>query len=213
MGKFKKLNCSSASVVKTTVPTFSLVKLNDTEYGDTYQVLFKDIGTKSVYFFISEYQLLPEIIPSESAGGRKVGPNGIVDITKVDQYTLARIPTSGYFSVVAFNNCQMSSDVYTYFFPGTGYVSDTGVYQLAHTKTLEKLFDCPDSTDNFGTVTNDENGSEVFAIHPFKQIKHNVRVIACGSDTTVYCNNEAKNAYLITEVDECANAGTPMSRE
>lgn len=213
MGKFKKLNCSSPSVVKTTVPTFSLIKLNNSEYGDTYQVLFRDIGTKKVYYFISEYELLKEIIPSESAGGKRVSTNGIIDITKVDQITTARIPTSGYFSVVAFNNCEMSSNVYTYYFPGTGYVSNTGVYQLAHTKTLEKLFDCPDSTDNFGTVTNDQDGSEVFAIHPFKQIKHNVRVIACGSDTTVYCNNEPKNAYLITEVDECANAGTPMSRE
>ena len=116
--------------------------------------------------------------------------------------------------MVAFNNCEKSSDVYTYYFQGSGYEeTGTGLYELRNTKPLNKLFDCPDSSDNFGWVTDDNSGAEYAALHPFKYIKNGVRVMACGSNTNIICDGQRYNSYLITEVDDCGNSGTGLSLE
>jgi len=213
VGKYKKIDCGSTIPNKTTVPPFILRQRNDLTYGKTYEIKFTDMGRKRVYYFQSKRELLKDLIPSDSSGGKLTDAYGVIDITEKGEYD-PRVPYSGYFSIVAFNNCERSSDVYTYKFPGTGgYMNDVASYDLVWTKPLNKLFDCPDSTDNFGTVTDDQSGSEYYAMHPFKYIKHDVRVIACNSNMTVVCNGMLKNAYAITEVDDCANAGTGMSRE
>jgi len=228
VGKFKKLNCSAPSIAKTTVPPF---QLQSYEYGNVgeikthYQIKFFDVGTKKVYYFQTDQELLPDLIPSDSAGGSLVQSNGILDITNQGIVNITQpdgsivptnitIPYSGYFSVVAFNNCEMSSDVYTYkLAPADKYVNGIAPVVLVNRKPLSKLFDCPNSDDNFGIVTDDQTGAEYYAIHPFKYIKHDVRVIAAKSNLTVVCNGELKSAYVITEVDECANAGTGLARE
>lgn len=212
VGKFKKLNCSSPSVAKTTIPPFTLRKRNDSQYGTTYEIVFTNIGTRKIYYFQTDRTLLKDLIPSDSAGGKVANSNGIVDITAI--VNNGRLPYSGYFSMVAFNNCEKSSNVLTYSFPGPNqYVDGEAPYTLVNTKTLDRLYDCPDSNDNFGIVTDDATGAEFYATHPFKYVKHDVRVIACQSNLTVVCNNETKSAYAITEVDDCSNAGTGLSRE
>lgn len=231
VGKYKKLNCSSPSVTKTTIPPFTLKKLilsdGQTANGTitTYQLKFTDIGQKRVYVFKTEEQLLPDLIPSDSAGARLVPSDGIIDLTtnqsigvlQLDGSILpssVNVPYNGLIAMVAFQDCQMSSNVMTYGLPTSGEYS-TGIANptLIHQKVLNKLFDCPDSTDNFGIVTDDQGGAEYYAMHPFKYIKHGVRVIACPSDLQVVCNSEFRGAYAITEVDDCSNAGTPLARE
>ena len=228
VGKFKKLNCSAPNITKTTVPPF---QLQSYEYGNVgeettqYQIKFFDVGTKKVYYFQSDQEFLPDLIPSDSAGGKLVQSNGILDITNQEVTNVTQpdgsivpttitIPYSGYFSVVAFNNCEMSSDVYTYqLAPADKYVNGVAPVVLVNRKPLSKLFDCPNSDDNFGIVTDDQTGAEYYALHPFKYVKHDVRVVASKSNLTVVCNGEMVSAYVITEVDECANAGTGLARE
>lgn len=212
VGKFKKLNCSDPNIQKTSVPPFTIRKRQDSQYGTTYEMVFTNIGTRKVYYFQTDKTFLKELIPSDSAGGKIASSNGIVDITLTQNNI--RVPYSGYFAVVAFNNCEKSSDVFTYSFPGPDqYVNGTAPYTLVNTKTLDRLFDCPNSNDNFGIVTDDATGAEFYATHPFKYVKHDVRVVACQSSLTITCNNESKPSYVITEVDDCANAGTGLSRE
>jgi hypothetical protein len=211
VGKFKKQNCGPAEVTKTVVPSFNAVKKKI--FGkDFYQLKFTNIGYKRVFCFKSENELLKDLIPSDSAGGKMVSPDGTLDINiSINGGTL---PYSGYLSVVAFSNCEKSSDVYTYKLPGSGqYPDGTGTVTQVYQKALNKLYDCPNSDDNFGVVTDDQTGFEFYATHPFKYIKHNVRVIACKSNTEVICNNERKSSYLIVETDDWANAGTSISRE
>lgn len=213
VGKFKKLNCSDPEIQKTAAPNFDLISDPEGEYGQTYYIRFNNLGKKRVFYLKTNNELLKDLIPSDSSGGKLTPANGRLDITEVIP-DKGRLPYSGYFSLVQFNNCEKSSDVYTYKFPAVDqYISDTGRYTLVHQKSLNRLFDCPDSSDNFGMVTDDETGSEYYAIHPFKFIKHNVRVIACKSNLTITCNGQKSNAYVITEVDDCANTGTGLSRE
>jgi hypothetical protein len=186
---------------------------------------FYDIGSKKVYFFQTDQQYLPDLIPSEAAGGRIVQSDGVLDLTNYAitdvsnpdgsiTPTEVTIPYSGYFSVVAYNNCEMSSDVYTYKLAAPDkYILGMAPAVAMHRKPLSKLFDCPNSDDNFGVVTDDQSGAEYYAMHPFKYVKHDVRVIAMKSNMTVVCNGEMQSAYAIIEVDECANAGTGLSRE
>lgn len=211
VGKFKKQNCGPAEVVKTEVPSFVTVKKQ--VFGkDFYQLKFTNIGYKRVFCFKTENELLKELIPSDSAGGKMVSPDGTLDINiSINDGTL---PYSGYLAVVAFSNCEKSSDVYTYRLPGSGqYPDGTGTVTQVHQKALNRLYDCPNSDDNFGLVTDDQTGFEFYATHPFKYIKHNVRVVACKSNLEVICNNERKSAYVIVETDDWANAGTSISRE
>jgi len=178
------------------------------------------------YYFKTNFEYLPNLIPSDAAGGSIVDANGYVDITQYINGTgvANSFPYSGYFSIVAFNNCEWSSNVYTYQFPPTGDYSNigttqpdgttaTGNYKLISIRTLDRLYDCPQSNDNFGMVTDDQTGREFYAMHPFKFIKHNVRVVACPSNIAVICQGEQRTAYVISEVDEYANAGTSYSRE
>lgn len=222
VGKFKKLNCSSPTVKKTDVPSFVIRKRLDSKSNDIYEIKFTSLGPKRVYYFQTDQLLLKDLIPSDAAGGKIAGANGVIDIT--ENINNVRLGYSGYFSVVAFNNCEKSSDVFTYKFPNSGQYTDIGstlpdgsvslgAYQLVHQKPLNKLFDCPESDDNFGTVTDDQTGAEFYAMHPFKYLKHNVRVVACASNLQVICNQKSYNAYVITEVDEAANAGTSLTRE
>jgi hypothetical protein len=211
VGKFKKQNCGPAEVAKTEVPPFVTVKKQ--VFGkDFYQLKFTNIGYKRVFCFKTENELLKELIPSDSAGGKMVSPDGTLDINiSINDGTL---PYSGYLAVVAFSNCEKSSDVYTYRLPGSGqYPDGTGTVTQVHQKALNRLYDCPNSDDNFGLVTDDQTGFEFYATHPFKYIKHNVRVVACKSNLEVICNNERKSAYVIVETDDWANAGTSISRE
>lgn len=221
VGKFKKLNCSVPTVVKTTVPSFTLRKKTISN-TNSYEIKFDSVGTKRIFYFQTDQLYLKDLIPSDAAGGKVVSSLGTVDITNTINGNA--LPYSGYFAVSAFNNCEMSSDVYTFKFPNSGDYVDlsttqpdgttaNGVATLVSYKPLNKLFDCPQSNDNFGIVTDDQTGSEYFAMHPFKFIKHDVRVIACGSNIEVICNNTRKTAHVITEVDDCANAGTSVSRE
>lgn len=211
VGKFKKQNCGPSEVAKTEVPPFNVVKKKIAD-KDSYQLKFTNIGYKRVFCFKSEQELLKDLIPSDSAGGKMASPDGTLDINvSINGGTL---PYSGYLAIVAFSNCEKSSDVYTYKLPGSGqYPDGTGTVTLVHQKSLNKLYDCPNSDDNFGLVTDDQTGSEFYATHPFKYIKHNVRVVACKSNLEVICNNERKSAYVIVEVDDWANAGTSISRE
>lgn len=212
VGKYKKLNCGPTEAPKTTIPSFTLRSYGETN-NKSYEIKFSEVGQTRIYYFATDQELLRDLIPSDSAGGTLSDAYGVIDITEKGVRN-DRVPYSGYFSIVAFKNCERSSDVYTYKFPGTGsYVNDVASYDLVWVKPLNRLFDCPDSTDNFGTVTDDQTGGEVYAMHPFKYIKHDVRVVACGSNLRVVCNGQFKDAYVITEVDDCANAGTGMSRE
>ena len=213
VGKFKKQNCSVAVVPKTILPPFQSIKASGVGGGkDSYKLKFTNIGYKRVFCFKSENELLKDLIPSESSGGKMAAPDGTLDINvSINDGVL---PYSGYIAVVAFANCEKSSDVYTYKMPGSGeYPDGTGTPTLVHQKPLNKLYDCPTSDDNFGVVTDDQTGFEFYATHPFKYIKHNVRVIACKSNIEVICNNERKSSYLIVETDDWANAGTSISRE
>lgn len=231
VGKYKKLNCSSPSVTKTEIPDFTLNKLTLSDGGTSggmitqYQLRFTDLGQRRVYVFKTEEQLLPDLIPSDSAGARLVPSDGIIDITTNQSIGVLQmdgsikpssvtVPYNGLIAMIAFQDCQMSSNVMTYGLPSSGgYLNGSGTPKLLHQKVLNRLFDCPDSTDNFGIVTDDQGGAEYYAMHPFKYVKHGVRVIACPSDLQVVCNNEFKGAYAITEVDDCSNAGTPLARE
>jgi hypothetical protein len=221
VGKFKKLNCSSPTITKTSVPSFTLRK-KSISGTNAYEIKFDGIGTKRVFYFQTDQLYLKDLIPSDAAGGKVVSSLGTVDITNTINGN--KLPYSGYFAVCAFNNCEMSSDVYTFKFPNSGDYIDlsttqpdgttaNGVANLVSYKPLNKLFECPQSDDNFGIVTDDQTGGEYFAMHPFKFIKHNVRVVACGSNLDVICNNTKKTALVITEVDDCANTGTSVSRE
>ena len=213
VGKFKKQNCSVPVVPKTIMPPFQAIKATSVAGGkDSYKLKFTNIGYKRVFCFKSENELLKDLIPSESSGGKMAAPDGTLDINvSINDGVL---PYSGYIAVVAFANCEKSSDVYTYKMPGSGqYPDGTGTPTLVHQKPLNKLYDCPTSDDNFGVVTDDQTGFEFYATHPFKYIKHNVRVIACKSNIEVICNNERKSSYLIVETDDWANAGTSISRE
>jgi hypothetical protein len=222
VGKFKKMNCSSANVPKTAVPDFIIRKRLDSQNQGIYEVKFTNLGAKRVYYFQTDQLFLKDLIPSDAAGGRLANSNGIIDIT--ESINKVSVAYSGYFSLVAFNNCEMSSDVFTYKFPNSGQYADIGstlpdgtvsigAYQMVYQKPLSKLFDCPESDDNFGTVTDDQTGAEFYAMHPFKYLKHNVRVVACASNLKVICNQKSYSAYVITEVDEAANAGTSLTRE
>jgi len=223
VGKFKKMNCSSPNVVKTTVPDFIIRKRIDGQSNQgIYEVKFSNIGPRRVYYFQTDNLFLKDLIPSDSAGAKLAKSDGIIDIT--ESINKVYMGYSGYFSVVAFNNCEMSSDVFTYKFPNSGEYADIGstlpdgsvsigAYQMVYQKPLNKLFDCPESDDNFGTVTDDQTGAEFYAMHPFKYLKHNVRVVACASNLKVICNQKSYSAYVITEVDEAANAGTSLTRE
>lgn len=215
IGIYRKRNCSDPSMQNTQLPEFSITK-NDNTDPPRYQINFKDIGKRKVFYLKTDNLLLKDLIPSDSAGGSLVGADGIEDITEtktIDDNTI-RVPYSGYISMVAFNNCERSSDVFTYYFYGSGYEeTGTGLYELKNTKSLYKVFDCPDSTDNFGFVTDDNGGGEYAALHPFKYIKNGVRVMACGSTATVICDGQKYNAHLITEVDDCNNSGTGLSLE
>lgn len=228
VGKFKKINCSSPSIKKTTIPPFELQSFDYGNVGEVtkrFQIKFYEVGTKRVYYFQSDEQLLPDLIPSEAAGGRIVQSDGILDITNYAVTDITEpdgsvtateitLPYSGYFSVVAFNNCEKSSDVYTYkLAPPDKYNAGLAPVVAINRKPLDKLFDCPDSTDNFGVVTDDQSGAEFYAMHPFKYVKHDVRVIAMKSNMVVVCNGEMQSAYAIIEVDESANAGTGLARE
>lgn len=211
VGKFKKVNCGPTTIDKTAVPPMTIVK-STVQGTDSYSLKFTDIGARRVFYMKTDRELLKDLIPSDSAGGKMVSSLGTLDIT--EKLNDNRYPYSGYFSLVAFANCQKSSDVYTYKFPNSGeYVSGTGVPVLVNQKSLNKLYDCPKSDDNFGIVTDDQTGSEYYATHPFKFIKHNVRVVACGSNLEVVCNGVKYTSYVISEVDDCANAGTSVSRE
>lgn len=221
VGKFKKLECSNPNIAKTTIPPFTVRKIG-TGNTASYKLKFENVGTKKIYYFKTNFEYLPSLIPSDSAGGSVVDANGYVDITNTINGN--NVPYSGYFSVVAFNNCEWSSNVYTYQFPPTGDYSAvgttqpdgttaTGNYRLMNTNVLNRLFDCPQSNDNFGLVTDDQTGREFYAMHPFKFIKHNVRVVACPSNISVVCQGVQRTAYVISEVDDYANAGTSYSRE
>lgn len=228
VGKFKKINCSAPNITKTTVPPFELQSFDYGNVGETekhFQIKFFDIGSKKVYYFQSDQELLSDLIPSEAAGGKIVQSDGILDITNYEVTNITNpdgsvtaseitLPYSGYFYVVAFNNCEMSSNVYTYKLAAPDkYVAGLAPVVAINNKPLSKLFDCPNSSDNFGVVTDDQTGAEFYAMHPFKYIKHDVRVIAMKSNMTVVCNGEMQSAYAIVEVDECANAGTGLARE
>ena len=228
VGKFKKINCSSPNITKTTVPPFELQSFDYGNVGEVekhFQIKFFDVGSKKVYYFQSDQELLSDLIPSEAAGGKIVQSDGILDITNYEVTNITNpdgsvtaseitLPYSGYFYVVAFNNCEMSSNVYTYKLAAPDqYVAGLAPVVAINNKPLSKLFDCPNSSDNFGVVTDDQSGAEFYAMHPFKYIKHDVRVMAMKSNMTVVCNGEMQSAYAIVEVDECANAGTGLARE
>jgi hypothetical protein len=198
-GKFKRLNCSS-TVEKSFIP-----------YPNTYVEANKwimDFGTlKDKFIYFKSTETFMDIIPMESIGGDLVQTNGKLYIP---------ISENPYFiSLVAFENCKYSSDVVTLkVYPGKNAKGETvPLYLEFYVRTLEKLYDCPNSQDCFGSVVDDQSGMSYFAIHPFKFIKHNTRVIACGSNVTVVCQGQKYSAKLITEVDDCANAGTGESRE
>ena len=222
VGKFKKLNCSSPEVSKTTIPSFTIRKRLDDNSKDIFEIKFDNIGNKRVYYFKTDDLFLEDLIPSDAAGGQLADANGLIDITET--INKAKVGYSGYFAISAFKNCEYSSNVLTFKFPNSGEYIDYGttqpdgsiahgVAELVHEKELDKLFDCPESDDNFGKVTDDQTGTDFFAIHPFKYIKHDVRVVACASNMEVICNEQSYNAYVITEIDEAANAGTSLSRE
>jgi hypothetical protein len=198
VGKFKRVNCSATAADKTIMPEPNL-------YSDNGQLIldFGNIpaGMSIYYVMLNNFE---DIIPSESAGGQLVPSDGKLLIPPV-----GGVPY--FISLVAFENCKFSSNVFDLKIYGTS-------YDIFYVRFLDKLFDCPNSNDCFGTVTDDITGSTYYATHPFKFIKHDVRVVACASNLTITCNDGNGNpttypSYVITEVDDCANSGTGESRE
>jgi hypothetical protein len=194
VGKFKRVNCSDA-VEKSSIPTPKFYKESNKSYMD-----FGPLKDKFVYFL--QMDTFVDLIPMESAGGKVVTSLGKQEI----RAPKGESPFS-FITVVAFENCKYSSNVITF------KVLADGGFEKFNERKLEKLYDCPSSTDCFGTVVDDMNGNTVYAIHPFKFIKHNVRVVACKSNLSVTCQKQKYGAYVITEIDDCANAGTGESRE
>lgn len=197
VGRFKRINCSASDIQKSAIPVPSIYinPLDKKWYLD-----FGQLKDKYIYALV-----LPEfidLIPTESAGGNLIGSNGkFVIPTEENPY---------FITLVAFENCKYSSNIVTL---KIGRINNLPVYEYFFERSLERLYDCPDSTDCFGTVTDDVTGAVYYAIHPFKFIKHNVRVIACGSNSKITCQGQQYSALLITEIDDCANAGTGESRE
>jgi hypothetical protein len=204
VGKFKRYNCNATETDKTSIP-FPTLNLSDENNSSAPWIL--DFGTlkqnQYIYYFITN-TYIPSLIPTESAGGALLPANGKLTIPSI-----ANSVSTYFVYLIGFENCKYSSNrVILQIFPDITYNELTG-FELI----VNKLFDCPDSQDCFGFVTDDATGAEYPAVHPFKYIKHNVRVIACGSSQVINCNGTELNAYLITEIDECANAGTGESRE
>lgn len=196
VGKFKRINCTSTGVQKSSFT-------NPTIYEQSNKV-YLDFGTlvdKYVYYLVTQSPVT--LIPTEAAGGQLVPSNGKLEIPAI-----GLLPY--YISLISFENCKYSSDVVQI---EVITLNNAPFYNQISQKPVNSLYDCPDSQECFGTVTDDITGQQVFAVHPFKFVKHNVRVIACGSNQTINCQGETYSAYLITEVDECANSGTGDARE
>ena len=49
-----------------------------------FQIKCFDVGSKKVYYFQSDQELLSDLIPSEAAGGKIVQSDGILDITNYE---------------------------------------------------------------------------------------------------------------------------------
>jgi|688.fasta_scaffold01387_16 hypothetical protein len=193
VGKFKRVNCAAKSTDKSVLPAPTVIFNNGKRY-----LSFGVLDKKYIYYKFLDFFL--DIIPSEGVGGTIVDANGFLEIPPA-------VGGTYFISLVAFENCKYSSDVITLeIFPN-------GTYGIYFIRVLQRLFDCPDSQDCFGTVTDDVTGSIKYAIHPFKFIKHDVRVIACASNQVITCGENKFPAMLITEIDECANAGTGEVRE
>ena len=161
----------------------------------------------NLYIYYKPLNFFADIIPTDSAGGQLVPNNGQLEIPIISN----GLPY--YISLVAFENCKFSSNVVTLeVFPDL-------TYSQYYERVLYKLYDCPTSTECFGTVTDDITGATYYATHPFKFVKHDVRVVACKSSLKISCINpltgekEDYSSYVISEVDDCANAGTGESRE
>ena len=202
VGRFKRLNCSAAEVEKTVIPT-PTVYIEDKKIDEKDKKWYLDFGQlkeKFVYCLILPQFI--DLIPMESAGGSLTNSNGKVIIPQSEDPIFV--------SIVAFENCKYSSNVITL---KIGKLNNKLVYELFNERKLSRLYDCPESDDCFGTVTDDITGAVRYALHPFKFIKHDVRVIACGSNQKIKCQGNDYNALLITEIDECGNAGTGESRE
>ena len=203
VGKFKRYNCNATETDKSIIPVPVLSSKNPENENSNWILDFSTlIQGQYIYYFVSPVIL--DIIPTESAGGKLLSGDGKLEIPPA----LNQFQTY-YIYLIAFENCKYSSNrIILQIFPNLSWQELTGFEKI-----VNKLFDCPDSQDCFGFVTDDATGAEYPAIHPFKYIKHNVRVIACGSSQVINCNGTELNAHLITEIDECANAGTGESRE
>ena len=203
VGKFKRYNCNATETDKSIIPVPVLSSKNPENENSNWILDFSTIiQGQYIYYFISPVIL--DIIPTESAGGKLLSGDGKLEIPPA----LNQFQTY-YIYLIAFENCKYTSNrVILQILPNIAWQELPGFE-----KEVNKLFDCPDSQDCFGFVTDDATGAEYPAIHPFKYIKHNVRVIACGSNQTITCNGTVYNAKLITEIDECGNAGTGESRE
>ena len=200
VGKFKRVNCSASPTDKSIIPIPSTYVKNGK--------WIMDFGTlKDKYIYYKPLNFFADIIPTDSAGGQLVPNNGQLEIPIISN----GLPY--YISLVAFENCKFSSNVVTLeVFPDL-------TYSQYYERVLYKLYDCPTSTECFGTVTDDITGATYYATHPFKFVKHDVRVVACKSSLKISCINpltgekEDYSSYVISEVDDCANAGTGESRE
>lgn len=204
VGKFKRYNCTATETDKTSIP---IPTLSLSDPANATQPWILDFGTikqnQYIYYYITD-SIMPNLLPTESSGGILLPANGKLTIPSI-----ANSISTYYVYLIGFENCKYSSNrVILQIFPDLTYSQLFG-FELV----VNKLFDCPDSQDCFGFVTDDVTGAEYPAVHPFKYIKHNVRVIACGSNQTIVCNGAEFNAYLITEIDDCGNAGTGESRE
>jgi hypothetical protein len=193
VGKYKKINCAAKPTDKSVIPQPQIFVDNG--------IWFLNFGPlEKLYIYAKNTSNFEDIIPSEASGAILVESNGYLRIGEATG--------NGYFiSFVAFENCKYSSDVITL------KILKNRTFQVFNERKLNRLFDCPESTDCMGKVTDDMTGTERYAIHPFKFIKHDVRVIACGSNQIITCGENKYSVMLITEIDDCANAGTGESRE
>lgn len=198
VGKFKRVNCGATIKDKSEIPFPQIY-----EDGGKWYLDFNSLQDKYIYY--KELPVFIDIVPLESAGGSLSPSTGKVEITK-----LTAPGTFYYISLIAVENCKYSSNVITF---RIDLLNGNPIFTPFYESVQNRLYDCPTSEDCFGTVTDDVTGQVVFAVHPFKFIKHNVRVIACASNQTIPCLGETYSAYLITEVDDCANSGTGESRE